>query len=344
MKIALIGCGEISPDNAAGIMASRHCELGPVMDLDEQAARSLGEQFGVSYTTSLEQVLVDPTVDGVVIAIPHYLHAGVCQQAARMGKHVIVEKPLATKLEDADLMIEECNRAGVALSVLFSFRYEPRVVRARQLVEMGAIGEITGTNVQFMTEKPVSYWAQGYKARVQTDWRGSWEKSGGGVLMMNVCHMLDYIRYITGLEVSQVYSDFSTLNSPVEVEDTISVTIRYQRGGIGAVQASSVARGERWRSDERIWGTHGTLELAPNPRIYTMRAVGGLKPARWQRLKSLPKTNRIARYFDRFAEAVRDGHAPDVSGEDGRLNLAVLLGAYEAARTGCAVTCPEIST
>lgn len=341
MRFALIGCGEISPNNAAGIVASRNGELSAVMDLNPQAARSLAEQFDVRHTTELESILSDDSVDAVVVAVPHFLHADVSCKAAEAGKHVIVEKPLATNLDDADLMIESCRKMGVALSVLFSFRYEPRLVRARELIQAGAIGEIIATNIQFVTEKPASYYVEGYKKRVQTDWRGSWSTAGGGVLLMNVCHMLDYFRYVTGLEAVRVSAEMSSDNSPVEVEDTISVAMRYDTGAIGSVQASAVARGEHWRSDERIWGTHGSLELAPNTRVYTMRKAGGLKPARWQRVKHEPKTNRIATYFDRFIAAIDSGDTPEVTGADGRMNLALVLAAYEAATSGASVVLGE---
>lgn len=337
MRIALIGCGEIAPDNAAGLRASADCELGPVMDLNEEPAASLAREFGVEYTTSLDEILGDPSIDAVVVAVPHHLHAEVTVRAAEASKHVIVEKPLATTLADADTMIEACRRAGVALSILFSYRYEPIVVRAKQLVDDGAIGTVTGTHIQFMTEKPARYWAAGYKGRVQSDWRGSWDRAGGGVLMMNVCHMLDYLAHITGLEPAHVYSTYSTEFSPVEVEDSISVTIGYSGGAIGSVHASSLARGERWRSDERIWGTHGSMQLTPEPLVYTMRAVSGLKPARWQKIRKLPASTRVAMYFDRFARAVDNGEEPEVTGLDGRRNLELILGAYEAARTGRAV-------
>jgi len=343
MKVALIGCGEIAPDNAAGLRASALCELGPVMDLNEDPAASLARQFGVHHTTSLDEILEDDSVDAVVVAVPHHLHAQVAIRAAEASKHVIVEKPLATTLADADAMIAACDRASVALSVLFSYRYEPIVVRAKQLVDAGALGTVTGTHIQFMTEKPVRYWAAGYKGRVQSDWRGSWDKAGGGVLIMNVCHMLDYFSFITGLEPSHVYSTYSTAFSPVEVEDSISVTIGYSGGAVGSVHASSLARGERWRSDERIWGTHGSIQLSPDPRIYTMRAVSNLKPARWQKIHKLPTSTRVATYFDRFAQAVAEGEEPDVTGLDGRRNLELILGAYEAARTGRAVELDEQS-
>lgn len=307
------------------------------MDLNEEAAASLAREFDVDHTTSLDEVLGDDSIDAVVIAVPHHLHADVTIRAAEAGKHVIVEKPLATTLADADAMIEACRRAGVALSVLFSYRYEPIVVRAKQLIDEGALGTLTGTHIQFMTEKPVRYWAEGYKGRVQSDWRGSWDKAGGGVLMMNVCHMLDYFAFITGLEPSHVYSTYSTELSPVEVEDSISVSIGYDGGAIGSVHASSLARGERWRSDERIWGTHGSMQLTPDPRVYTMRSVNSLKPARWQKIRKLPPSSRVATYFDRFSQAVSRGEEPEVTGRDGRRNLELILGAYEAARTGTAV-------
>ncbi len=338
LRLALVGCGEISAHNAAGIRASKHCTLAQVMDLDGQAAGSLGRQFHVPHTTELDTVLNDAGLDAVVIAVPHHLHAAIAIRAAAAGKHVIVEKPIATTLADADAMIAACERAGVTLSVLFAFRYQPHILRARELVQAGAVGDVVGTSIQFAIENPAGYWGQGYTGRVLTDWRGSWEKCGGGVLIMNVCHTIDYFRFITGLEVSQVYSTFSTLNSPVEVEDIIAVSLRYEGGGVGSIQAATLARGEQV-AEERIWGKHGTLVLAPAPpQVYTLRKVGGLKPATWQGLGKLPKVNPVAAYMDRLATSIFENRPPDVTGHDGRENLAVVLAAYEAGREGRAIS------
>jgi predicted dehydrogenase len=154
---------------------------------------------------------------------------------------------------------------------------------------------------------------------------------------MNACHAIDYVRYVTGLEAEQVYAEVSTENSPVEVEDIATVTLRYAGGGVGSIDASSLARGED-REEERIWGTHGTLHLAPAPgRVYTLRKVAGLRPGAWQPLGRGPGVDQVAVYFDRFAAAVREGREPEISAEDGRVNLAVVLAAYEAAETHRAV-------
>lgn len=334
MRFALVGAGEISPHNAAGIAAARGCELAAVMDVNKAAARVVAQPYDVRSTDSLDDVLNDDSVDAVVIAVPHHLHREVAVKSAEAGKHVIVEKPLATTLSDADAMIDACKRADVALSVLFSFRYEPRITRARELVMADAIGEPIATSIQFVTEKPASYYTEGYSRRVHTDWRGTWEKAGGGVLLMNLCHMLDYFRYVTGLEVGRVSSEFTSENSPVEVEDTIAVSLRYTNGAIGSVLASGVARGEKWRSDERVWGSKGSIELAPAARVYSMRRQAGLTPARWQRFGRRTKSERLSTYFTRFVQAVENGEAPDVTGEDGRVNLEAILATYEAGRTG----------
>jgi predicted dehydrogenase len=336
LRIGLVGCGEIAIPNASGVRDSAECQLVQAMDLDEDAARAIGQRFGVPHTTRLDVILANPAVEAVVVAVPHHLHAAIAVQAAQAGKHVIVEKPLATTLEDADAMIAACRQARVALSVLFSFRYEPYVLRARELVRAGALGSIVGTRASFSIEKPMGYWSRGYSGRA-TDWRGLREKSGGGVLVMNMCHTIDYLRFITDLEVERAYAEFATQNSPIEVEDIISVTLRYAGGGVGSIDASSLARGQD-HLEERIWGTLGTLCLTPVPaRIYTLKSVAGLHPGRWQSLGKLPKGNRVSTYFDRLAAALREGREPEVTGADGRTNLAVMLAAYAAGSAGQAM-------
>ena len=338
LGIGFVGCGEVSNRNATGLAGSFRCRLVRVMDVNEKAARDLGDRFGVPSTGELDALLGDPAVEAVVVAVPHYLHAEITVQAARAGKHVIVEKPLATTLDDADTMIAACREAGVTLSVLFSFRYEPHVQRARQLVQAGALGRIVGTQVSFAIEKPVAYWAMGYSERgAISDWRGSKAKSGGGVLIMNMSHTLDYLRYVTGLDVERVYAEVSTENSPVEVEDIVTMTVRYAGGGVGGLQACTLARGES-RTEERIWGTHGTLHMEPSPgRVYTMRKIDGLRPGAWQAVRGLVPADRVSVYFDRFAAALQEGRAPEVTAEDGRVNLAVLLAAYASGAAGRAM-------
>ena len=334
MGIGFIGCGEIAAFNATGIKAAKHSRLVQVMDLNLDTAKSLGKMANVPYTNDLDELLNNPDIEAVVIAIPHNLHATITEKAANAGKHVIVEKPIATTLADADRMIAACQDAKVALSVLFSFRYEPHVQKARELVQAGALGSIVGTSIQFATEKPAGYWGQGYSGRALTDWRGSWEKCGGGVLIMNVCHTIDYFQYITGLEVAQAYSEFSTLNSPVEVEDIISATLRYTSGAIGNIQAATLARGERM-SEERIWGTHGSITLSPLPsQIYSMRKVEDVSPGKWGSFGKLAKVNRVAAYMDALVRDIRSGRPPAITGEAGRENLAIVLAAYEAGRVG----------
>src|SRR5579884_716577 len=119
LRIGMIGCGEIAVQTAKGIAAAASAEHVMMMDVSERVARDLGQTYGVPHTTSVEELLANPRVDAVYIAVPHYLHAPLAIQAIRAGKHVLVEKPIATTLADADAMIAAAREARVAFSVAY---------------------------------------------------------------------------------------------------------------------------------------------------------------------------------------------------------------------------------
>ena len=115
----------------------------------------------------------DVMVDAVVVSTPHHLHAEITLQAARAGKHVICEKPLAVSLEQADEMIRACKQAGVLLAVREMGRYSPIVSRARELVSQGLIGKVFGVEIRYLVHKPHDYYSAGPNALVKSDWRRS---------------------------------------------------------------------------------------------------------------------------------------------------------------------------
>src|SRR5947209_6197870 len=165
------------------------------------------------------------TWTAVYIAVPHDLHAPLTVQAAQAGKHVLCEKPISTTLADADRMIAACAEAGVAFSIAFDAQITPAYQRLHDLIARGAIGEVIGTRIVALIDKPASYWSSGWSGRIATDWRVSKEKAGGGVMVMNSIHDINTVRYVTGLEAQRVYAESATFATPVEVEDYIVATI-----------------------------------------------------------------------------------------------------------------------
>ncbi|MGC9520296.1 MAG: Gfo/Idh/MocA family protein [Anaerolineae bacterium] len=352
LRFGLIGLGEIAY-TSTGELFQRTSKATMVAGMDPvtEMATTFEARFGIPCSTSLEDVLEHPEVDAVIISTPHNLHAPLGIRAAEAGKHVIVEKPMATTLVDADALIEACQRAGVLCSSKEgSVRYQPATAKAKALVEQGVIGEVMATQVFGAANKPESYWSGGYTGRVKTEWRKSKDESGGGILIMNYIYDIYRLRHITGLEVTRVFAEYDTYRTPVEVEDFIAVTLRYENGALGTFMAGSCApgaaksgiRGTR-AAGNRIFGTQGQIVFADNDLlVYSEVGGDGLDAGEWVQLEFPQEANQLAyaTYLDRFAEAVLEGREPDVPAEEGRKDLEVFVAAYESGRTAMPVTLP----
>ncbi|HQE93746.1 MAG TPA: Gfo/Idh/MocA family oxidoreductase [Anaerolineae bacterium] len=352
LRFGLIGLGEIAYKSTGPVLRqTANAEMIVGMDPLAPIAESYARTFGIPCSTALEDVLTHPDVDAVVISTPHHLHVPLGIQAAQAGKHVIVEKPMATTLNDADALIAACKNAGVLCSSKEgSVRYQPATAKAKELIAQGAIGELMATQVVGAADKPLSYWSGGYTGRVQTTWRQSKFESGGGVLIMNYIYDFYRLRYITGQEIVRVFAEFGTYRTPVEVEDFITLTLRYANDALGTWLASSCAPGASRAgargtkaSDNRIYGTAGQIVFDNNTLlVYTDNEVEGLTRGEWTRLSFPQQSDDDAYrlYFDKFAEAVLAGRAPDIPAEEGRKTLEVVLAAYHSGETHQPVTLP----
>jgi len=339
LRIGMIGCGEIAVRTAAAIAASQHAQHVMLMDTKPELARDLGETYGVPWTDQVDVVLANPEVDAVYIAVPHHLHAPIAIQAANAGKHILVEKPIATTLADGEAMIAAARDSGVWLSVNFHAQVDPLCQAARKLISDGAIGEVIGTRIVFRGDKPSTYWTSGYSGRVPTDWRTKKATAAGGVLIMNGIHNLNTMRYVTGLEVDRVYAEYGTFVTPVEVEDLISITYRYRNGAIGSLEAGSAIRGRGAATEvDRIYGSDGQLTLSERGplSLYTTVSASGFPLNEWSEIPLTPLTidEHKTAMVDGFAGPILRGERTAVSAEDGLAALAIVLAAYQSGAEG----------
>lgn len=345
LVFGLIGCGEIAVQTAKAIAASPSSEIGMVQDINEEMARDLAEKYDVPWRLTWEELLANKCLDAVYIATPHYLHSPAAIAAAEAGKHVLVEKPIATTLPDADAMKAACDKAGVALSVAFPGRYVEHTGTVKKLIEDGAIGRIVGIDYGSHGYKPQSYWRGGWTGRVRTDWRTSKEKSGGGVFLMNLVHTVDFMRYVTGLEVVSIAANCDTFKTDVEVEDYLVATIRYNNGAIGAVRTSTIVEGKAppdALEGDRIIGLGGQIFIAPESlHVFVNKRYKDFQPCRWHRIRTANPWGGCGEMITAFSKAVLAGKAPPITGLDGRKALEVCLAAYESSRTGSVVTLPS---
>ena len=341
LGIGIAGAGAIAQRNAREAAASGAAFVAGVFDTNQKVARDMGRALKAPVCASYAELLDRKDVEAVLISTPHHLHCPMTTEAAAAGKHVLVEKPIANNLREATEMIGACRAAGVALAVNYSFRYLPKVQRARQLIEDGALGDIVGQQIVAHKYKDRGYWT-GASSNSPDDWRASREKCGGGYLIMNVCHVIDYLAFITGLGAKRVYSEYATLTSPAEVEDTLSVSYRLNNGAIGSISGSSSMRGAD-NSEERIWGTNGTLVIGyEGLSVYSTRPCGGLRPGKLHKLTKFPEVSWTAAWVRGFVDAVRAGREPDVGVLEGWNNLAFIETAYRSQEEGRPLEVPPL--
>lgn len=335
LRVGIVGAGHMGFANAQAVNASGIAKVTSVMDKNIEAGKTLASKVAAKYVTDFNDFINLNDIDIVFISVPHDLLATLAIQAAEKGKHLIVEKPVSINIADLNRLNEICSANKVFLTSNYWLRYLPMVQLAKKLINEGAIGEIIGTEVQVHQHKDVGYWI-GAKTSSPTDWRALKTRSGGGMLMMTTCHALDYMRYISGLDIVRVYSEYGTLNTKVEVEDTLTMTMRYANDGVGCLSTSSNMRGSRVE-EHRIWGRQGTM-IFNRDRLsfYSTRRVMGKKPGRWHEFKfrSFSPIDGVAEIVKRFGGAIRGGPIQDVVFDDIYMNLIVMQCAYRSCEEG----------
>lgn len=342
VSYGLIGCGEIAVQSAKAIDRSDASEIAMVQDVNEEMARDLADKYDVPYCLEWDELLANKCIDAVYCAVPHYLLPEAAMAAAAAGKHVIVEKPMATTLAAADAMIDACREAGVVLSVAFCSRYTERARLVKEMIEDGAIGKVVGIDFGQYAYKPQSYWSGGWTGRVKSDWRTSKQKSGGGVFLMNLIHSVDLLRYLTGLEVVSISAFLDTFKTDVEVEDYLVATMRYDNGAIGAVRTSTIVEGKappEALEGDRIIGLDGQIFVATeNIHAFFSRPYKDYGAGTWHSVRGGDPWGGREEMFTDFSKALMCGKKPGIAALDGRKALEVCLGAYRSGETGQVVS------
>jgi len=310
---------------ATCLKAIPHAELVVITDDDPERGRNAAETFGAVFEPDLDAVLARDDIDAVVICSENVQHARLTIAAAEAGKHVLCEKPLATTVEDAQAMIDACEKHGVKLQTAFPVRFNAATVALRDAVRAGQIG----TPLAVMARNP---------GTCPHSWFVQPELSGGGAVIDHTVHVVDVLRWIFDAEVTEVFAEIDTRIHDIPVDDTGLLMLRLSNG-IPVSLDTSWSRPANWPTWGGVMidviGEDGVLSLDAYHDVIEVAEIRGPSLA-WRPSEVTGDPEMVCAFVD----AIRDDTPPPVTGLDGLRALEVALGAYESARTGEPVALP----
>jgi UDP-N-acetyl-2-amino-2-deoxyglucuronate dehydrogenase len=332
LRFAIAGTGTAARYHAQAIAATEGALLVAVSRADASRRADAEREFGVPCEASFDDLVRRDDVDGVCVCSPSGPHGPQATAAARAGKHVLVEKPMALTLAEADEAIDAARTAGVVLGVALQRRTEPAYQALQAAIADGALGRAVLATVTVPYLRTPEYFAA-------TPWRATWAIDGGGVLINQAIHLADLLLWMCG-DVREVRASAATVARAIEAEDTLTASLQFESGALGSIVATTgAAPGFPHRLE--IYGDRGGVQIEadavvrweadprrrPPDAAARADAGSGASPTGLS-----PDGHR--RLLADFVDAVRTGREPLVSGREGRRSLALVLAVYEAARTG----------
>lgn len=331
INFGLIGCGRVAPRHAQSIKQLRETSLVATADIRFDRAQRFAEEYGAEAYQDYRDLLARSDIDAVSICVPSGLHAQVALDALRAGKHVLVEKPIALTLEDADRMIAEARQQGRWLGVVLQNRYNSPVQQVRRAVDEGLLGRLYLGNACVRWYRPQSYYDDG--------WHGT-RGMDGGALMNQSIHHIDALQWLMG-PVHAVQAYTATLAHRMEAEDVGVAVLRFASGALGTVEGSTLTWPQNLEGSISIFGEHGSVQVGGTAlnRITLWKVRGQLELEAEILTSQRVDPPSVYGYSHRevirdFAQAILEGRPPSTPGEEARKSLALVLAIYEAAATG----------
>lgn len=333
LKFALVGCGRIANKHIEALKRIKEARLVALCDQVETRAKELAERLAIPYYTNYHDMLQNQEIDVVNILTPSGLHAQQTMDIVEnYKKHIVCEKPMALKLEEADQMIEVCQKHQVRLFVVLQNRFNPAVQALKRALDAGRFGRLVLGAVRVRWTREQGY----YDA---DSWRGTWELDGG-CLTNQASHHIDLLTWLLG-EPVEVTAKTATRLLNIEVEDTGAAIIRFRNGALGIVEATTATRPVNLEGSLSLLGEKGAVE------------IGGFNANQiktWQFADETEEDERIRKtsmqipeetfahghqkYLEHVIHSLLYDKPALVDGQEGRKSLELLHAIYESAESG----------
>lgn len=344
MRYALIGCGRISTNHIHAALEN-HMEIAAVCDVVPEHMEQLLEKYNlagdsrIKHYTDYKKLIAENDIDLISIATESGLHAQIALDCIEEGIHVIIEKPIAMSLEDADKIIELSEKRGVKVSACHQNRFNDAVQEMRKALEAGRFGKLSHGSIHVRWNRNKEYYEQ-------APWRGTW-KHDGGALMNQCIHGIDLLRWMMGDEIEEVYGvTRQQFHSYLEAEDIGMAIVKFRNGAIATIEGTTNVYPKNLEETLYLFGEKGTVKLGGK----STNNIDVWEFADEKETDSINKGlreitanvygNGHARLFADVIAAIREDRQPYVDAYAGRRALELVLAIYKSQKTGKAVKFP----
>ena len=329
LRAGMIGAGSSATNIAATMATIPDLNLVAACDKNGDMAKAFAKEHGCAVVNTIE-ALCKEDLDFIVVSTPHGTHASIVKDCLHAGKHVLVEKPLATKVKDGREMIDTARELDLKLGVHFQCRFFDAVQEARRAIEGGEIGKILQASVSVMWSRDGDYYAK-------SPWRGTWALEGGGSLINQAIHPVDEMVYLVG-DVKRLFGFWDHLIHDIEVDDNTAAAFIFENGAFGTIQTSTATKAA-FPARLTIFGADGGLEIDGNiltrhhadgtstRKDFTLQEGGQIGSATDPKKFSLAAHGRM---MADFCNAIREGREPTVNGEEALRSLKIVQAVYES--------------
>ncbi|MBQ7389692.1 MAG: Gfo/Idh/MocA family oxidoreductase [Clostridia bacterium] len=224
LKVGVIGCGRISVMHLVSVASLEETELVACCDIRLDRAEAAAREYGGRAYASYEEMFDKEELDAVHLCLPHYLHSKVAIYAFERGVNVLTEKPMDIDMESALLAVKRAKECGVQFGVIFQCRYNRSSLLVKDAVTSGRLGKVISARSTLTWSRPRDYYCE-------SDWKGTWDKEGGGVIIDQAIHSLDLVRWVVDSEIESISCTLSNRGHDcIEVEDTAEGLVTFKNG------------------------------------------------------------------------------------------------------------------
>ena len=355
IKTAIIGCGKVAHLHAQGLRKIHRTDFRAVWSRTDSSATAFAEKYRVEACKSITEMVERHSIDLAIICNPHPFHADPAIEAMEAGAHVLIEKPLASSLEDCDRIIEKARDLNRKVGVISQRRWYECAIRVKEAIDQEKIGKPVLGTINMLGWRGEEY----YNADA---WRGTWKDEGGGVLVNQAPHQLDLLLWYMG-EIDELYGAWANLNHPyIDVEDTSLAIIRFKNGALGNIVVSNSQKPGIY-GKVQVHGENGAsvgaqteggamfiagMSDIQEPPLNDLWTIPGEEDflEEWkkkdaEKFNSIdPTVHYIQLQIEDFIQAIIQDREPLVTGEDGRRTVELFTAIYRSQRDGKPVKFP----